>query len=386
MADTLNDFLAGPVLTELAQSEQIKTGLPMHFDPAFMKPGASRPVGLEVVYTAFKGTRAMAQLVQQDSPSVTVTVPGARKITVTGLGTKENFPLNGQMLMNLKSPIPFIATQAKAEFLRNMINFGSRRDSMKRSLVASAIYRGKIGYKLTTNGTGTQLTLPTTSGATTVDYSPTALAQGVNNLTVANDDGSSTTYTGLITVPDFNSAGTDIPSFFRNLQQVYEQVTGYQAYNISYGKNIPGYLGTTNTAMQAYWSRNQRLNDKFMDTNEVPDRLFDYKWTPAYRQYFQDLLNSNAATAWIPDDAIVLTPAPDDSWYEFIECGSPVPTGMGVLTGDLDAMISQFTNIAFGDYSYCYGSVDPLVLRQVNGWYGIPVVKNGLAQWIITTH
>ena len=373
MAATLNDFFAAPVLTELANSEQVKRGLPVYFDSAFAKPSMAKPVNSEVKYKAYKGTRESAQLVQAGGPSVNVEVPGSEFKIVTAVGSAESFLTQGDRLQAIFSDIPYIRQQAMAEYKKNIADFRSRAETLKTNLIASALFKGKIYQK------NNQLTLPTTSGASAViDFSPTTLAQGANT----NIGGMGTS----LTVPDFAASTTDIPGFFRSLKQVFAFTSNYEATTIHYGKNIPGYLGVSNTAMQAYWSRNQVLGAQYMSTAEVPNGFADFNWKPAYRQYFIDPSNSNAPTSWIGDDQIVVTAPVDDSWYEMFETGIIVPRGVPTISSTVDEVVNGNFDINWGLVAYAHAIMDPVAVKTIVKWSGMPVIKNPLAHWIITVH
>lgn len=392
MANTLADYFSGPVLSEMAQVEQIKTGLRWHLDPGFLVPSSTKIVGPEARWTAWKGTRKGAQLVGMNSPSVSIETPGEKTVTQSCLGSKENITVDIDMLTELASNIPYRQAQAQATFKRKVRAVLSRRETTRKNLAASALLTGQIAYKGNPQGQdGSQVTLPTTSGATVLNFQPITLNQGVNTFTVSNDDGTSNTYT--ITVPDFSSASTDIPGFFRTLNLTYEQVTGYQMQNMTYGGNFPSYIGVNNTQMSTYWSRNQKYGEQFLDSGEVPPGLFSAgteggtlqcRWHAGYMQWFQDPANNYAATQWLGVKQLVVTPEVDESWYEFMENGTTIPRGIGIASGtDIDAMTEQFTEVAYGSYGYAYPILDPYKLKVILGWNGLPVIKNGLVQWII---
>ncbi len=388
--NTIQDYLAGPVLSELTAVEQQKVGIPWRLPKEFLTSAPeSRVVGMEVRYTAWRGTRKSMQLVDQASPSAGINLPGERTIIQSGLGGKENFTVGMELLKNLQSDVPYIRMHAEAAFKRLISNRASRMETLRRNLTASVLLTGQISWKKAPNGESQITTAANGSGQ--CSFSPITLNQGANTISVTNDEGDTINYT--ITVPDFSNAATDIPGFFRNLNQLYEQITGFSMRHVLYGLNTPSYLGVNNTSMGAYWSRNQSYGTKFMDTAEVPTNLFsvggeggelNLRWSPAYMQWFQDPLANNAATPWVGAKQMVIIPEVDTTWFEQMECGTAIPKGFAVMDGsDLDGIVKNATEIAFGSFGYAYPILDPYSVRSIVGWYGLPVIKNGLVQWII---
>lgn len=362
-------------MTKLADAPLVKRGLPWHLDQAFLTPSSAKPIGINVEYEAYSGVRSAGYITSYDSPAVTVDTNGAQKIRATCIGGRESIGIPEELIWGLKNNIPYIAENAKAEFLRRMANFRTRADSRRRNIVASAVLTGKLYVKYQNNGTGL-VTTSGTSGAVNVmsAYTPTILNVGD---TIPNSGG--------VTVPDFSVSTTDIPGFFRTIKQAYEQTSNYEATMCQYGKNIPGYMGETNTSMTAYWSRNQILGRTYVDTLEVPPSAFDFQWKPAYRQYFLDEAATTVATkSLIQDDTLVITPAISEDWYEFVEGSSKVPTGIPALmsAASVEELLGQF-EYKWGISAYSIMNPQTFQLAGVAQDFTFPVLKNGNLHWII---
>jgi len=364
MGQTLQDFFAGPVMTELANSEAIKRGLPLYMPDGVLTPSPEKPVGLQIKFKQFKGNRATAQLVHQASGSREVEVLGANWQYATALGTREHFVVDQDFLYQLMSGVDYVKMQAKAEFTRRMADFRERQDNLRKTLVCSAFAKGAI-YA---DGSGNILS--TSSGAVqTVSFGTQAFTKATNYPNVS-------TYA----VGDWSSASTDIPSSLRTLRESFRATSNYNPVKILYGKAIPGYL-YGNTAMQAYLSRQPMLNQQFMDTNEVPKGLLDFEWFPAYNNYYVD--SAGTVQQWFADNQIVVIPDLEPNWYEFFEAGTLIPTTVASEAQNIEQLLTN-VKVVNGKFAYATMSTDPIKLKAISGDYFLPTIKNGLVVWSLT--
>ena len=384
------DYFSGPVMTEIANAELIKPGIEWYLDPKLLVPSSQKPIGTNFMYTEFKGNRLGGKFTNYQGEPATVEVPGSDKKFATCIGGRESFIIPDELVMALKSGnLPWVASQALAEFNRRMRNFRTRAVVRRYNTVASAFLRGSINImpyvtgtsgNLNANSQGAYIVLPgTASCIKQVDFSPTSVA--LNAYLPSS----------TVTVPDWAQAGTDIEGFMREVKDAFIRYTGRAPKLVHYGKNIPSYMGNKNTTMQTYWSRNQVLGAQFERTNEVPGDVCDFQWVPAHRQYFIDESNTNAsptATAWMDADTIIVTPEIDEDWYEFVEGSCKVPVGF------IPTASAQNIEEALASFEYRWGisgytqflANSNFTLSAVLQDYMLPVPKNGLQQWIIKVH
>jgi hypothetical protein len=360
------DFFAGPVMTELAQSPQVKRGIPRFLPDALWTPSPTKPVSTTVKYKAFSGNRQAAQLVHHGSSSREQEVPGSQWKYQTALGSREHFVVDQEFLYALKSDQPYVSGQARNEFVKRVGDFQERFNTLRTNVVNSTFALGKIYIDDSGN------VLPSSSGANTartIDFGVTSLSTGSN---ITNNTS--------VQVGDWSSASTDIPTKIRAIVDGFIFGTNYIPKTVMYGASIPGYF-YGNTAMQAYLSRQPMLNEKFMMTNEVPAGLLDLNWVAAHRSYM--VKSDNTVAKWFPDNQITIIAEPDDTWYEFYEAGSAVPTGLASPDQSLDSLLASI-RIVNGKFGYVEMSTDPIKLKAITGDYFLPAVKNGSVVWIIT--
>ena len=345
-------------MTELAAAEAIKRGLPWTLPDELMEPDAEKPVGMEVQYDSITGNRQLAQLVSHLDPSRRQQVPGVTRKFATALGSKEHFFIDSERLLALKSNLPVIAQRARRYIVNDMANFRSRQDNLKLSLVTS-VFANQLKIFYDVNGN----VLPTSSGAyNTVDF----LMPAGNILTKTSTIGNSS-----VVVGDWSASTTDIPNTMRTLRQQNLQANNYSLGTVLYGKSIPSYFAA-NTEMQTFMSRQPKLNEEFMETNEVPAGLLDYEWKPVADAYFVDA--GGTVRQWFPDNKIVVFPAVSPDWYGYVEAGTLVPRTFGQIGQDPDQMIDQCF-VANGNFSYCLFNSDPVSVKVITGWFGLPIPK-----------
>ena len=369
MADQgLMDFLSGVQMTELAAAQSIKRGLPWRLPDKLMEASPEKPVGMQIMYDSITGNRQLAQMVSHLDPSRRAETPGVTRKFATALGTKEHLALDSERILALKSNLPVVADRAKRYLVNDIANFRSRQDNLKLSLVTSVFAnQGKIYYDDKGN------LLPTSSGAyNTIDF---VVPSG--NVRVKTD----TIGSSSVTVGDWSSTSTDIPNTLRTLRQQNLQANNYNLVHIFYGKNIPSYLAA-NTEMQTFMSRqNPETNRAFLQTNEVPQGLLDYQWHPVGDAYFVD--QNGTVQQWFADNKVVVVPEISSDWYEYYEAGTLVPNQFAAMGSDPEQMINNCF-VANGNFAYCVFGIDPIAVKIVGGWYGLPCIKVPSVLWDLT--
>lgn len=381
----LMDYLSGPAMTELVTAELIKAGMPKFYPAGFDKVSSNKPVGIIAMYEAYNGVRNGGRFTNYDGPPVSVEVTGSQKQFITALGGREEITVPSELVLGLKSNIPFVAGNAMNEYLRRIRNFTTRAVSRRTNMVASVATTGALYVSPNVNG----ITQGNAMGNVITNSAGINAANRLSGYTPLNIAQSAALPNSTVTVPDFANAATDIPGFFRALRVAYIKTTGYLPKLIQYGQNIPSYLGSVNTSMQAYWSRNQTYGKAYQDTNEVPAGALDFTWHPSYLQYYMDeTTGTTTPTQWLTADKIVITPDIDEGWYEYTEGSCIIPKGIPTLvnsSADLMTMLDQL-EYRWGINGFSYMHPTTFQIATVVQDYSIPIPKNGNLQWIITTH
>lgn len=364
----LLDYLAGPVLTELVASADIAPGLPKPLPPQAYQYSPSEVVGVNAQYDSFNGVRQLGKAVDYLSPSVQVTTQGRVRKQIVALGTRESTPIEGEILYGLMSNIPLFKSRATELMRQKVGDFRQRADNFALTLPHSAFAKGKIWLDRDGN------ILPSSTNAVvTVDF---GLTYGGANALAYNSAWPLQT----ITVGDWSNASTDIPSSIRAMRKAFVNVSNYKAMHILYGQKIPGYF-YSNTSMQTYMSRQPKLNDEFMTTNEVPDGLLDLTWHPTYEAYFID--QNGTLQNWFADNQIVIIPEFAPNWYEYISCSMLVPRGILPPNMTVDQFLENCVPVK-GFSSYAHSTIDPIGLNLIQQLYTIPLLKNPLGTWSAT--
>ncbi len=358
MADEfLKDFFAGAAMTRLMNSPAIKSEIPSPLPAALYRRSGNGPVGLEVTWDEVRGHRQLAQLVNQNSPSRSVQLPGVTKRYATGLGAKENFTLKIDLLQALKSDVPMVREGARREVVRQLRDFRQRFDNLRVSLVHSVFALGAIYADKDGN------VLHSSSGAATppsVDFNvPTG-----NKLT---HDGAGSTYN----IGDWSNASTNIAAACRTIRNANLKANSYQLTTVMYGQNVPDYLAT-NTMLKDYFKEHPAVRQSMVTDNVIPDGTLGFNWKPVETAFFADA--TGTAREWFGGDYLAFTPDISTDWYENFPCGTLYPIGTASPGMSLDQMIA-LCGVAYGYFSYAEMSTDPLVAKIIAGDYGLPVIK-----------
>lgn len=352
MSKALQDILGYTNLTGLIQATV--TGVPDVFPPAFLTTKKTT-IADSGRYTQVTGTRQTARLAMYGSPAVKRQLKDIASKDVKLLHTFEQITMDPLILQQLRDYDSYNVQQmGMQEVTRQMGEFRMYFDNLRKASLASALFLGKIYFDASGN------LLPSSSGAVvTVDFGVPAGHQG--QLDVFG--------TGPIISGSW-AATTDIPGQLRTLKQAARRKTGYPLKYALYGKQIPFYL-TGNTLVQQYLSRNPATHQKWLDTGELPDRLFDLTWVPAYEAFFED--QNNAFQSYVGDDAITFCPEVSQDWYELMEGTYMVPSSFNASANMATALgtLAQVT----GMFAYAVPTHNPPSVDMFHGDTFLPIIK-----------
>jgi len=350
MAGTLSleQVLGYVYLTGLIKN--ITTGIPDVLPKQFGSI-TKRTRGIQGRYTRVQGTRQTARLVQWGAPAERRKLKGIDAQDVKLLSLKESFFLDYLQLQTLRNYTSYdMQAPAIEEISRQQTEFAVLFDNAWLATLYSAIAAGKIWFD-----SGGNL-LPTSSGALeTIDF-----LMNANNQSQLN---------GIIT-QSWKAFNTDIPSQLRNLRLRARQLTGYPLKFAFYGINVPSYL-TQNNYVLDFLSRSPTMREKFLDTAEIPDGLFNFTWVPVYEAFYEDF-NGNNQT-FFGGDVVVFTPPIDQSWYEKMEGTDGVPTTFAPAA-DMVTAINGIKEVQ-GRGSYAVQTTNPVGAEGVTFDNFLPVIK-----------
>ena len=373
----LDFFLTAPLI-QAFDTAIVRRGIPWTLWDELLEVGPEKPAGNQFIWKKFKGERKGARFVNYGSPGIAVETPGSEFDSGTTWSARENYLFDPQERMMLIAAPSIVQDRVRREHLKRLADRKEKLLTTRKNLVASAYLTGKVLVCHTPQGG----IIVNSTASTYNGVSPTSVTFGSQSLKVGDTiPGTSST------VPDFSTSTTDIPKFFREVTKGFVRTTNYMPKKIAYGENIPGYMGETNASMQAYWSRNQAYGNAYQSTGEIPTMSLGYDWKRGYLQYFIDESNATADTTatWLDADTLIITPEFDNGWYEAIEGGQMVPTG--ILLGPNGDAVAQSGQIArWGMYNYAYPDVVTGNIIEVAGDNFGAFIKNGSAHWIIKVH
>ena len=331
--------------------ETIKTGVPEDIiPPGFMTPGQTVN-GNQGKYIRVEGNRQTARMVQYGSPSQKRNLKGLSEIGVTLIHSFENQTHDVNTLMKLQDyQNPTQQVMGRQEIDRQTVSFFQLFRNLRISAFFSMLTKGAIYF----DGSGNLL--PTSSGAvTTVDYAVPAVNKNQID--------------GIIGTT-WATAATDILGDVRAIKKKARQTTGYPLRHAFYGADILGYL-LTNTKIKELINRNAGYQ-VVAAAGEIPQGLLGFEWHPIDDAFFVD--NDASTQEWAGGDALILTPEPEASWFEWLQGTFPIPTNLGAVT---DTGVQQTSNIAtaMGFFSYCKLIDDPVTVQQFAGDTMLPVLK-----------
>jgi len=365
------DFFAGPAMSQLVKTMTVETGIKRYLPSELWKKSAGKVVGDKVVYKRYIGEQSAAAIVSFNSPAIAYTPPPADKAEAVALGSCESLTIDPDTFYALNSNVPFVQENAREKVITDIANFKARMEILQTDAVASVFANaGKI-YIGNDSTSGQQAILGNSSGAAlTIDFGVPA----------GNQFTKSSTYGG-VTIGNWSGNTTDIPAAIKALKYYAISQGQPEPTTVLYGQSIPAYLMNNALALQTFLSRQPELNRQFMITGEIPNGVLDMKWVPAWKQIRvrrNQQTNARTVAQWFPTNQITLIPDLTANEYEFYEAGRAVPKSIGEVTADWTQAMGLF-EIVQGYFAYAKAFCwDPPGASIVNGWFGLPTLKNPL--------
>lgn len=353
MAKTLQQILGAPNLIGVIQ--KTKTGIPDGLLPPGMLTVTRSIEGNTGSYTKVTGTRNTARQAVYGSPSRRRELKGVLDQPVKLIHTNEHIFHQPSTLMNLLSPEGARQVLGRDEIARQTADFRQRFDNLRLACVHSALALGAIYF----DGGGNLL--PTSSGAViSIDFGVPA----------GNKDQLNALGGGNIISASWATDGTNIVGQLQNLRTAAQQLTGYTLRNAFYGDNVLEHL-LSNTAIASLISGSAGMSEQAA-AGDVPRGLLGFQWFPLGEAMYED--NDGTMQTWWDGDAVVFTPAVENTWWGFLQGSIPVPTDIGNVSADGSAAISDLM-IAQGMFSYAHVMPDPATIKHIAGDTFLPVLK-----------
>src|SRR2546426_175129 len=120
---SFRDFFAGQRMTQIAQSDAIKRGVPRPLNAGWYSVGATKPYDDQVQYASVTWNRGNATVVQRGSLPRSVNVGNSAWKFATLLNMAEEFAIDARFMSSLSSNMPMIRANAEMELARQMIGF-----------------------------------------------------------------------------------------------------------------------------------------------------------------------------------------------------------------------------------------------------------------------
>lgn len=356
MAYSIEQILGFVPLT--AAVEKVKSGVPRLLPPEFYRRNpADQVLGNKARHINYSGTRKNAQVVPYSAPPKQIVQLARESQDVILLHTIENIPFQQELFMQLRNLDSYaVQKMAADEIAFQAMGAATRQTNLESSAVHVMLANGKLWFDSSGN------LLATSSGADiTVDYGVPA-----NNLNQLN---------GIISA-SWATSSTDIPKQINNIKMTAVQTTGYPLKTALYGKNVMSYL-MNNDFMKYYLARNPSVNDRWKDTNQIPDGLFDLKWIPMQNTFFEDA--NGTVTEIFGGDTVTFCPDLTPMTYSIYEGSYPVPKSL-MMAQNVEQMLGNFDN-KFGQFGFAM--MNPP--SQIIGVYGdtfLPRLKVPVAFYV----
>lgn len=357
---SLMDFLAGDALTKVAQAYNNTMGVMRPLPPAFYAGSPNSNVGTIVSYDVETASREAAKIRNPDSPSASA--PGVTTVNrkEVGLGSRESYTINLDLIQALQSNGDIVRANAQVELSRQIRNFVSRFATLRSHAVHSTLFRGKIDVS-----SAGDIQTSTSSPVRTINF---AVPTG-NQLTT---NGADSTYT----IGNWSSAATTIVTNVSKLKQYAAKTYGFGINTAFYGPAVPEYL-SKNTNFGEYLKRNPQFNTNYTETGEIPNGVLGLNWVPVGNA---TTVLAGSATSWAGDAFLAFMPNVDSSWYEVVDCGLPAPTGLVSDASLASALTSEGLGTAFpiryGLHSYAVMSSDPICAKLIVADFHLPTIKS----------
>lgn len=354
MSKALESILGYMPLTEALRATS--SGVPNPFPQEFfnVKP-SNRVLGDKAKYIRITGERRTAAMAKYGSPARRHTLRDISSQNVGLLHSNESFTVDFMMLQKLMSFEKYVQDEGMDWLQYQFAELGKRHGNSRIISVASMLRYGAIYWDAAGN------ILPSSSGST---------ESATFNVPATHQD----QINGIIAA-SWVLSNTDIPAHIRALKDYAAKETGLPIATCLYGKNVASYM-MNNDFVSAYLSRNPNFNNRFVESNEIPDGLFDIKWIPVHTAFFEDYAGTNQSI-W-GDDLAVFTPAinqPDKmDWYAMYEGSYPVPRSLDVQRDPMGVISNN--EIVHGQFAYGVPGVNPPGAEVYHGDTWLPGLRN----------
>ncbi len=341
MAFSIEQILGFVPLT--AAVEKVKSGVPRLLPEQFYRRNAADQVlGNKARMINYRGTRKNARLVPYGAPPRQIVQLARESQDVYLLHTSENLPFTQELFLQLRQLDSYtVQKMAADEIAFQATGAMTRQTNLESSSVHVMLSKANLYFDSDGN------LLATSSGADlTVDYGVPAANQ--------NQIG------GIISA-SWATNTTDIPTQINRIKMTAVQTTGYPLKTALYGKNIMGYM-MNNDFVKYYLARNSIANDKWKDTNQIPNGLFDLQWIPVQDTFFEDA--DGTVTEIFDGDRVTFCPEITPMVYSVYEGSYPVPKTLA-LAADVNAMLNNY-EVKYGPFGYAM--MNPP--HQIIGVYG----------------
>lgn len=362
MAYSLQQILGHIPLTKAIRTN---AAVPNPFPKEFFTTSEDGRVrGDKVQYIRITSERRTAQATKYNSPSKSRNLKEIGEQSVRMVHVFENIRIDANMLLQLRSFDQFTQDKGKDWLNHQLTEAGRRIGNSVLVSTASVLRAGEIYVDSDGNF------LPTSSGASeTYTFNVPATHK--------------TTINGIVSA-SWALANTDIPGQLRALRQYGAQETGMQLKTALYGINIPRYM-MANDFVQAHLVRMPSMNEKFLETGEIPEGLFGFRWIPVYDAFIEKADATNAEL-W-DDDLVTFAPdisQPDDmDWWTAYEGSFMVPRNLTISRSGQETLNNL--EETYGMFSYGNIELDPpgATVRYGHTW--LPGLRNEKALFMADT-
>lgn len=343
MAYSIEQILGFVPLT--AAVEKVKSGVPRLLPPEFYRRNpADQVMGNKARLINYVGTRKNAQVLPYGSPPKEIVQLARESQDVILLHTIENLPFQQELFLQLRQLDSYTVQRLAAdEIAYQAMGAVTRQTNLESSSVHVLLANGKLWFDSSGN------LLASSAGADLV----------IDNLVPANNLNQ---LNGLISA-SWATTSTNIPAQINNIKMTAVQTTGYPLKTALYGKNIMSYL-MQNDFVKYYLARNPAANERWKDTNQIPDGLFDLKWLPMQDTFFED--STGTVTEIFGGDTVTFCPEITPMTYSIYEGSYPVPKSL-MIAPNVEAQLANI-EVKFGPFGY--GMMNPGSPSQIIGVYG----------------
>jgi hypothetical protein len=357
--------------------EKVKNGIPDPL-PEFSAIKGTAAIGDVKRFMTYRGTRLTAKRVEYNAPSLRGTHTAIGEQDVKCLTAKENLPIDGSMLIKMRSMDKYQADMGKDWLAITTRNFTTLFDNLRKAQRWMILANGTTYFD--SNGN----LLPSSAGAL-------AVGAGSIDISVAaghKNQGTDSAGNAIIDI-SWDNSQSNIPLQLETFQQEQMFQTGFDIEYALYSKEIPSYFSTNDFCLD-YLARNPTFNDAFVMRGKdgqgtLPDGLFGIKrWIPTNRVFYdtEDANGTLTHRQIFPANSLTLCPKPNQDWYEQVEGTTLVPTTFNA-TADLGSAIAS-GRLVEGMWGYGLPQGDPFGATLFYGDVFLAFVKNPDVLWNLT--